>query len=60
MKLDFSDLNIEPSPNPKPLHAERVTVRISKGEGRTEEHSQTETGYIRNANLHPSALTGRW
>ena len=60
MKLNFSNLNIAPMPNPKPLSVERVTVRISMGEGNTGQHSQTETGFIRNASLHPEALLGRW
>ena len=60
MKLNFSHLNIAPMPNPKPLSVERVTVRISMGEGNTGQHSQTETGFIRNASLHPEALLGRW
>ena len=42
MKIDFQNLNIAPMPNPKPLSVERVTVRIAQGEGRTEQHSQTE------------------
>ena len=59
MKIDFSRLNIEPSPNPKPLHVERVTLCISKGEGNTEQHSQVETGFIRNACIHPGAIGRR-
>ena len=59
MKIDFSNLNSAPYPNPKPLTVERVSVRISKGEGNTENHSQVEIGFIRNTNLHPDALTGR-
>ena len=51
--------NIAEWPNPKPLPVERVTVRISQGEGRTEQHSQIESGFIRNAKLHPDALLGR-
>ena len=60
MKIDFSDLNIAPTPNPKPLNVERVNVRIVKGEGNTEQHSQTEYGYIRNSSVHPEALLERW
>ena len=60
MKIDFQNLNIAPSPTPKPISAERVTVRIAQGEGRTEQHSQVESGFIRNAKLHPDALLGRW
>lgn len=59
VKIDFSNLNIEPYPNPKPLLVERVHVRISKGEGNTEQYSQVEYGYIRNASVHPEAHTGR-
>lgn len=59
-KIDFKNLNIAPSPNPKHLTVERVTVRVSKGEGRTEQHSQIESGFIRNAKLSPNAHTGRW
>jgi hypothetical protein len=59
MKINFQDLNIAPMPNPKPISVERVTVRIAKGEGHTEQHSQTESGLIRNASLHPDALLGR-
>jgi hypothetical protein len=60
MKIDFANLNIAPTPNPKPLTVERVNVRIVKGEGNTEEHSQTEHGYIRNTCVHPEALLERW
>jgi hypothetical protein len=49
--------NIAEWPNPKPLAVERVTVRIQSGS--TESFSQGE-GFIRNAKLHPDALTGRW
>jgi hypothetical protein len=52
--------NIAEWPNPKPITTERVTVRISQGEGRTEQHSQIESGFIRNAKLSPDALLGRW
>ena len=57
MKIDFQNLNIAPSPNPKHLTVERVTVRIQSGS--TESFSQGE-GFIRNAKLHPDALLGRW
>ena len=60
MKIDFQNLNIAPMPNPKALSVERVAVRIAQGEGRTEQHSQVESGFIRNAKLHPDALLGRW
>jgi hypothetical protein len=59
MKIDFQNLNIAPSPNPKHLTVERVPVRIAQGEGHTEQHSQTETGFIRNSSLHPDAILGR-
>ncbi len=59
MKIDFQNLNIAPSPNPKPLTVERVNVRIAKGEGNTENHSQVETGFIRNTFLSPDALLER-
>jgi hypothetical protein len=59
MKIDFANLNIAPSPNPKQLTVERVSVRVSKGEGNTENHSQTESGFIRNAKLHPDEHTGK-
>ena len=55
----FDRSNIAEWPNPKHLTVERVTVRVSKGEGNTEQHSQTESGFIRNAKLHPDALTER-
>jgi hypothetical protein len=51
--------NIADTPNPKHLTVEQVSVRITQGEGNTENHSQVETGYIRNANLHPSAIAER-
>jgi hypothetical protein len=59
MKLNFQNLNVEPMPNPKPLSVLRVSVRIAKGEGNTDQHSQVEHGFIRNAAIDPIALTGR-
>ena len=57
MKVNFADLNIEPSPNPKPLSVERVLVseKTEKGEG------PVEMGIVRNARLDPQAITSpRW
>ena len=61
MKIDFSDINIEPMPNPKRLTVQRVNVAIvtedDKGNVRS---SDSSVGYIRNASVHPAAHTGRW
>ena len=56
MKIDFQNLNISPTPNPKPINVERVAVRIDKSEtaGITSTY-----GFIRNASVHPDAHTGR-
>ena len=59
LKQGPDGINIEPWPNPKPLSVERVKVSICKGEGSDSAFPSTE-GFIRNANLHPDALTGRW
>ena len=53
--------NIAEWPNPKPISTERVKVRMEH----TDEKGNTtygpiETGVVRNAKLHPEALTGRW
>ncbi len=61
MKIDFANLNLEPSPNPKPLTVERVSVRIETvDEKGNAKFSSDSTGYIRNASVHPVAHTGRW
>ena len=61
MKLDFNDLNLEPSPNPKPLAVERVSVRIETvDEQGNSKFSNYSDGFIRNVSVHPVALTGRW
>jgi hypothetical protein len=51
--------NIAEWPNPKPLPVERVSVRTPKGDGTDAAFPSTE-GFVRNANLHPDALLGRW
>jgi hypothetical protein len=60
MKRDFQDgpdhLNIEPMPNPKPLTTERVNVKPDHTEAGG---APAEYGFIRNAQLHPAALTER-
>ena len=60
MKPDFNNLNIEPMPNPKPLSVERVSVRMEHTDdnGKTT-YGPVESGYVRNANLHPAAHTGK-
>jgi hypothetical protein len=57
MKLNFQDLNIEPMPNPKPIHVQRVSVTTLGQDGKNT--GAGEYGFIRNSNLHPDALTGR-
>ena len=58
MKHDFTNLNIEPMPNPKPLKVMRVQVGHISSEGKEGQHG---TGLITNANLHPHAIVfGRW
>lgn len=61
MKIDFSNLNLAPTPNPKALTVERVSVCIEtvdeQGHSKFNDYS---TGYIRNASIHPVAHTGRW
>ena len=56
MKIDFANLNIEPSPNPKPLTTQKVMVTVSSEDGK---RGPVETGFIRNTNLHPEAIA-RW
>ncbi len=60
MKIDWNNLNIQPMPNPKPLKVQRVDVRISHVDenGNALRHTDS-TGFIRNANVHPAALTRR-
>jgi hypothetical protein len=53
VKIDFSNLNLAPTPNPKALTVEKV--RLCDNEG-----VPVGTGYIRNASIHPSAHTWRW
>ena len=53
MKIDFQKLNLAPMPNPKPLKVERV--ELVDGEG-----NSVGYGVVRNANLSPEALIGRW
>jgi hypothetical protein len=57
MKLNFQDLNLEPMPNPKPLHVERVRVTTPGQDGKNSNTS--EYGFIHNVNLHPSAIAER-
>jgi hypothetical protein len=45
--------NIEPMPNPKPLRVERVSTSIGKSDN---DAPTIVTGFVRNANLHPSAI----
>ena len=51
MKIDFANLNIQPMPNPKPLTTERVNVE--------ENGAPSGYGYVRNAKVHPAAITER-
>jgi hypothetical protein len=49
-------LNIEPAPNPKPIHVERVELyQIVDGR-----RILTGVAFIRNANLDSHAHTARW
>ena len=57
MKIDFANLNIEPTPNPKSLKVQRVNVEVVTEEGKV---FAAGDGYVRNANVHPSAHTERW
>ena len=57
MKIDFNNLNIQPMPNPKPLSVERVNVSTPGQDGKN--NGATETGFIRNSSVHPSAIIGR-
>ena len=56
VKLDFSNLNVEPSPNPKTLKVQRVSVQVTSEDGKV---FASGDGFIRNVNVHPSAHTGR-
>ena len=56
MKYDFQNLNIEPLPNPKPLHVQRVSVSVVSAEGKT---SSSGDGRIINACVHPASLIYR-
>jgi hypothetical protein len=55
---DFS--NIQPTPNPNPIHVERVAVEMEKSEKAAPAGTTIHYGFVRNANLDPVALTGRW
>jgi hypothetical protein len=59
MKIDFTNLNVEPMPNPKPLTVERVSVSMDKSEAAAPAGKTSPYGYIRNVSIHPSAHTGR-
>jgi hypothetical protein len=59
MKIDFNNLNIQPWPNPKPLSTERVRVAMEKSETAAPAGTTSPYGYVRNANLHPAAHTGK-
>jgi len=52
MKIDFANLNIEPSPNPKTLAVEKIAVKITSEDGKVFAAGE---GYIRNAKLDPLA-----
>lgn len=54
LKQGPDGINIEPMPNPKPIHVVRVTVTTPGQDGKNS--STQEYGFIRNANLHPEAL----
>lgn len=56
MKQNFTDTNIQPYPNPKPLTVERITTEVRDKDGFV---SGREMLIIRNANLDPYALIGR-
>ncbi len=58
MKYDFTNLNIEPMPNPKPLKVQRVSVSMDHTEKAAPGGSNV--GFITNTNLHPAALIRRW
>jgi hypothetical protein len=58
LKQGPDGINIEPWPNPKPLSVERVSVTTPGQDGKN--NGSKETGFIRNANVHPDALLGRW
>ncbi len=60
MKIDFSNLNIEPMPNPKPLKVLRVSVEMGKSETAAPSVGSSPYGFVRNANVHPAAITKRW
>lgn len=53
MKIDFSNLNIQLMPNPKPLSVERVSVTLPGQDGK---HGPATEGFIRNSSVHPSAI----
>ena len=52
----FDRSNIAEMPNPKPLHVQRVRVTTPGQDGK---RGETEYGFIRNDNLHPSAIAER-
>ena len=56
MATKFDRSNIVDYPNPKPLKVVRVNVQVSKGDN-VDQYAATETAYIRNANVHPAAIT---
>lgn len=56
VKIDFANLNIQPYPNPKPLRVQKVFVEVQSEDGKT---FASGDGYIRNAEVHPSAVIWR-
>jgi hypothetical protein len=53
-------MNIEPTPNPKPLRVQRVAVSMDKSEVAAPTKTTSPYGFIRNTALDPAALTERW
>ena len=52
MNIDFANLNLAPTPNPKALKVERVSIRIVN-DGK---QGPLEQGVIRNSSVHPEAV----
>lgn len=56
MKLDFQNLNLAPTPNPKPLKVVRISVTMEKSETAAPAKGESLIGYIRNACIHPATI----
>jgi len=56
----FDRSNIAETPNPKPISVQRVSVRMEHTDDNgVVSYGNWSEGVVKNANIHPAALTGR-